>query len=141
AIGFTTGVPRPGELGVVEDLLVDRAFIPQRYSSAAELAAVKDVAIATGVDGSQPAAHQVANAPAAACLARAIYVPGQPISAGRPHTSLGAHRSETVPESEGIRWVDEMKATNTQAASAFLASFVLVVWIAGGLPKGADFTS
>src|SRR5699024_11328194 len=27
AIGFTTGVPRPGELGVVEDLLVDRAFI------------------------------------------------------------------------------------------------------------------
>src|SRR5690606_6642959 len=26
AVGFTLGVPRPGQLGVVEDLLVDRAF-------------------------------------------------------------------------------------------------------------------
>ena len=141
AIGFTTGVPRPGELGVVEDLLVDRAFIPQRYSSAAELAAVRDVAIATGVDGSRPAAHQVANALAAACLARAIDVPGQAISAGLRNHSLGAHRMVTVAESDGVRWVDDSKATNTHAANASLASFDKIVWIAGGLPKGADFTS
>jgi UDP-N-acetylmuramoylalanine--D-glutamate ligase len=141
AIGFTTGVPHPGELGVVEDLLVDRAFIPQRYSSAAELAALSDVAIATGVEGSRPAEHQVANALAAACLARAIDVPGQAISAGLKNHSLGAHRMVTVAEQDGIRWVDDSKATNTHAANASLGAFDSIVWIAGGLPKGADFTS
>ncbi|WP_216656730.1 UDP-N-acetylmuramoyl-L-alanine--D-glutamate ligase [Brevibacterium sp. CT2-23B] len=141
AIGFTTGVPRPGELGVVEDLLVDRAFIPQRYSSAAELASFDDVATATGVAGSRPAPHQVANALAAACLARAIDVPGQAIAAGLQNHSLGAHRMVTVAEADGIRWVDDSKATNTHAANASLAAFDSIIWIAGGLPKGADFTS
>ncbi|GGC40707.1 UDP-N-acetylmuramoylalanine--D-glutamate ligase [Brevibacterium sediminis] len=141
AIGFTTGVPRPGELGVVEDLLVDRAFIPQRYSSAAELASLDDVATATGVARSRPASHQVANALAAACLARAIDVPGQAIAAGLQNHSLGAHRMVTVAEADGIRWVDDSKATNTHAANASLAAFDSIIWIAGGLPKGADFTS
>lgn len=141
AIGFTTGVPRPGELGVVEDFLVDRAFIPQRYSSAAELASLDDVAVATGAAGSRPAPHQVANALAAACLARAIDVPGQAISAGLRSHSLGAHRMVTVAEADGIRWVDDSKATNTHAANASLAAFDSIIWIAGGLPKGADFTS
>ncbi|WP_083532659.1 UDP-N-acetylmuramoyl-L-alanine--D-glutamate ligase [Brevibacterium epidermidis] len=141
AIGFTGGVPHPGELGVVEDLLVDRAFIPQRYSSAAELASLDDVAAATGVAGSRPAPHQIANALAAACLARAIDVPGQAISAGLRSHSLGAHRMVTVAEADGIRWVDDSKATNTHAANASLAAFDSIIWIAGGLPKGADFTS
>ena len=141
AIGFTTGVPRPGELGVVDDLLVDRAFIPQRYSSAAELASLDDVAAATGVAGSRPAPHQVANALAAACLARAIDVPGQAIAAGLQNHSLGAHRMVTVADADGIRWVDDSKATNTHAANASLAAFDSIIWIAGGLPKGADFTS
>lgn len=141
AIGFTTGIPGPGQLGVVEDLLVDRAFIPQRYSSAAELASLADVAAATGVPGSDPAAHQVSNALAAAALARSIGVPGQAISEGLKSHSLGAHRMVTVTEAQGVRWVDDSKATNTHAANASLSSFESIVWIAGGLPKGADFTS
>lgn len=141
AIGFTTGIPRPGELGVVEDLLVDRAFIPQRYSSAAEIASLSDVAAATGADGGEPAAHQVANALAAAALARSIDVPGQAIAAGLRAHSTGAHRMVTLGERDGIRWVDDSKATNTHAANASLGSFDSIVWIAGGLPKGADFTS
>ncbi|WP_367618820.1 glutamate ligase domain-containing protein [Brevibacterium sp.] len=141
AIGFTTGIPRPGELGVVEDMLVDRAFIPQRYSSAAELASLEDVAAATGVPGQTPADHQVSNALAAAALARSIGVPGQAISEGLKKHSLGAHRMVTVAESSGVRWVDDSKATNTHAANASLSSFESIVWIAGGLPKGADFTS
>ncbi|WP_350268967.1 UDP-N-acetylmuramoyl-L-alanine--D-glutamate ligase [Brevibacterium sp. CBA3109] len=141
AIGFTTGIPRPGELGVVEDMLVDRAFIPQRYSSAAELASMNDVAIATGVPGREPADHQVSNALAAAALARSIGVPGQAISEGLRNHSLGAHRMVTVAEGNGVSWVDDSKATNTHAANASLSSFDSIVWIAGGLPKGADFTS
>ncbi|WP_167953129.1 UDP-N-acetylmuramoyl-L-alanine--D-glutamate ligase [Brevibacterium marinum] len=140
AIGFTTGIPRPGELGVVEDLLVDRAFIPQRYSSAAELASLDDVATATGVAGQRPADHQISNALAAAALARSVGVPGPAIAEGLKNHSLGAHRMVTVAERDGIRWVDDSKATNTHAANASLNSFDPIIWIAGGLPKGADFT-
>ena len=40
AIGFTLGIPGPSMLGVVDDLLVDRAFIEQRRDSALELAKI-----------------------------------------------------------------------------------------------------
>src|SRR5215211_4714807 len=64
AIGFTLGVPAVGMVGVVDDVLVDRAFVAERQTSAAELAPVDDV---------RPAApHNVANALAAAALARSI---------------------------------------------------------------------
>lgn len=36
AIGFTTGIPAPSMVGVVEDVLADRAFVEQRQRSAAE---------------------------------------------------------------------------------------------------------
>ena len=55
--------PRSGMLGVVDDVLADRAFIEGRERNAAELARVSDVP--TG------APHNVANALAAAALARA----------------------------------------------------------------------
>src|SRR5215216_8013948 len=53
AIGFTLGTPGLSMLGVVDDLLVDRAFIEQRRDSALELAKVSDV--------SPAAPHNVAN--------------------------------------------------------------------------------
>ena len=43
AIGITEGIPAISMLGVVDDLLVDRAFIPQRKDSALEVASVSDV--------------------------------------------------------------------------------------------------
>ena len=58
AIGFTLGIPAVSMLGVVDDLLVDRAFVEQRRDSALELAKVSDV--------SPAAPHNVANALAAA---------------------------------------------------------------------------
>ena len=66
AIGFTLGVPTIGMLGLVDDVLADRAFIEGRERNAAELANVSDVP--TG------APHNVANALAAATLARAFGV-------------------------------------------------------------------
>ena len=66
AIGFTLGTPGLSMLGVVEDVLVDRAFIDNRASHAQELATFDDI---------HPfAAHNVANALAAAALARAYGV-------------------------------------------------------------------
>ena len=61
AIGFTLGIPAPSMLGVVDDVLVDRAFLAQRRDSAVEIAKLADV---------QPyAPHNVENALAAAALA------------------------------------------------------------------------
>jgi UDP-N-acetylmuramoylalanine--D-glutamate ligase len=54
---------------------------------------------------------------------------------------LDAHRIELVAESDGIRWIDDSKATNPHAANASLASFDRVVWIVGGLLKGVDISS
>lgn len=63
AVGITWGMPSISMFGLVEDILVDRAFIPQRESSAAELCTVADL------PDSDPAT--VRDALAAAALARA----------------------------------------------------------------------
>ncbi len=131
AIGFTLGVPGPSELGVVDDLLVDRAFVADRLTSAAELAAVADVVPA--------APHNVANALAAAALARSFGVDAAAVQAGLVAFRPDAHRIATVATVGGVTWVDDSKATNPHAAAASLTAFDRIVWIAGGLAKGATF--
>jgi len=126
---FSLGTPAPGELGVVEDLLVDRAFVsdPLEASMIAEL---KDI---------QPTLpHSVLNALAAAALARSVQVSYADIQSALIDFHPGRHRIELVLDSEGISWIDDSKATNPHAASASIMSHLSVVWIAGGLAKGAD---
>lgn len=131
AIGFTLGIPGPSMLGVVDDLLVDRAFIEQRRDSALELAAVGDVTPA--------APHNLANALAAAALARSYGVPATAVRDGLRALELGGHRIQQIAERDGVRWIDDSKATNPHAADASLAAFDPVVWIAGGQAKGTRF--
>ena len=50
------------------------------------------------------------------------------------------HRTETILERDGVRWVNDSKATNPHAAQAALESFDSVVWVVGGLLKGVDIT-
>ncbi|WP_420158617.1 UDP-N-acetylmuramoyl-L-alanine--D-glutamate ligase [Nocardiopsis sp. CNT-189] len=129
-VGFGLGTPRPGELGVVEDLLVDRAFTADRRSTAEELASLSDV---------RPAApHQVANALAAAALARAAGAAPGAVRAGLAAFGPEPHRIAPVAEVGGVLYVDDSKATNTHAAAASLSAYEPVVWIAGGLLKGAE---
>jgi UDP-N-acetylmuramoylalanine--D-glutamate ligase len=131
AIGFTLGVPGPSMLGVVDDLLVDRAFIPQRRDSAVEVAKLADVV--------PYAPHNVANALAAAALARSFGVHPTAVANGLKRLRIGDHRIQTVAEVGGVRYVDDSKATNPHAAAASLAAFDSVVWIAGGQAKGTSF--
>jgi UDP-N-acetylmuramoylalanine--D-glutamate ligase len=131
AIGFTLGVPGPSMLGVVDDLLVDRAFIPQRRDSAVEVAKLADVV--------PYAPHNVANALAAAALARSFGVHPTAVANGLKRLRIGDHRIQTVAEVSGVRYVDDSKATNPHAAAASLAAFDSVVWIAGGQAKGTSF--
>ena len=131
AVGFTLGAPGLSMLGVVEDAIVDRAFIEDRHNTAAELASVHDVA--------PFAPHNVANALAAAALARAFGVPASAVRDGLRAFRPDGHRIALVAELGTVSYVDDSKATNPHAAAASLAAYDSVVWIAGGLAKGADF--
>lgn len=133
AIGFGLDVPGPSDLGVVEGILCDRAFLDDRQRSALEIITLAELE-PRGLD----APHIVANILAASALARAAGVP-----VGILHDALGefrldAHRIETVAVAGGIRWIDDSKATNPHAAEASLKAFGKVVWIVGGLLKGVD---
>lgn len=131
AIGFTLGTPAVSMLGVVDDLIVDRAFIEQRQRNALELAKVSDV---------QPAApHNVANALAAAALARSYGVHHSSVAKGLQNLQLAGHRIQQVAEADGVRWVDDSKATNPHAANSAMNAYDSFVWIAGGQAKGTTF--
>ena len=81
--------------------------------------------------------HNVSNALAAAGLARAAGVNHESIRSALATFTPGRHRIEQVLSSGGITWIDDSKATNPHAASASIMSALSVVWIAGGLAKGA----
>jgi UDP-N-acetylmuramoylalanine--D-glutamate ligase len=129
---FSIDTPAPGEIGVVEELLVDRAFVNDP-AEAAMICELNDIV--------PTVPHNVSNALAAAGLARAINVPHHEIQKALQAFRPGRHRIETVYEADGITWVDDSKATNPHATAASLMSHLSVVWIAGGLAKGADMES
>ncbi|WP_345035560.1 UDP-N-acetylmuramoyl-L-alanine--D-glutamate ligase [Streptomyces sannanensis] len=131
AIGFTLGAPGPSQLGVVDGILVDRAFVADRYKNAQELAEVSDI--------NPPAPHNIANALAAAALARAFGVEPAAVREGLRNFRPDAHRIAHVADVDGVTYIDDSKATNTHAAEASLAAYDPIVWIAGGLAKGATF--
>lgn len=133
AIGFGAGVPGPSDVGIVEGILVDRAFLDERRHSALELATLDDLR-----DAGMTAPHSVANVLAAAALARAAGVEPASIRQAIRSFRMDEHRTQLVAEAGGVAWVDDSKATNAHAADAALRAFASVVWIAGGQLKGVD---
>lgn len=132
AIGFTTGIPGRSAVGYVEEFLVDRAFIDDR-SQALEIAQLSDI---ENIGVITP--HLLANVAAATALARSVGVQPSEIRNAIRSFRLDGHRIQLVAESNGIRWIDDSKATNPHATAASLSSFDSVVWIVGGLLKGVD---
>jgi UDP-N-acetylmuramoylalanine--D-glutamate ligase len=123
-VEFTLAAPDSEQVGVLGDRLVDRAF------GAGELIALRDVR-PTG-------AHNVANALAAAALARAVDVPASAVADGLRAFVPDPHRNQDVGDVGGVAYVDDSKATNPHAARASLTAYQTVVWIAGGLLKGVE---
>ncbi len=129
-VAFRLNTPFAGELGLVEDLLVDRAFTADPAVSAEELATIADV---------RPAGpHNVSNALAAAALARAHGVTPDAVLKGLRGYQPAPHRAVEVAEVAGIRYVNDSKATNPHAAAGSLRAHESIVWIAGGQLKGAS---
>jgi len=131
-VAFRLGPPGPGELGTSEDLLVDRAFagpdgdVPAAGVVLAEVSEVRP-----------QAPHNVADALAAAALARAYGVPPAAVRSGLTAFQPEPHRMTLVARVGEVDYVDDSKASNPHAAAASLAAYRSVVWVAGGLFRGA----
>ncbi|MGV0646011.1 UDP-N-acetylmuramoyl-L-alanine--D-glutamate ligase [Mycolicibacterium sp. XJ2546] len=123
--GFRLGEPGERELGVRDGMLIDNAFGDQ-----VRLAEAASIPVAGPVG--------VLDALGAAALARAVDVPAETIAAALRGFTVGRHRAEVVATVDGVTYVDDSKATNPHAAQASIAAYPRVVWIAGGLLKGAS---
>lgn len=126
-VTYTLATPAPHQIGLVENLIVDRAFPSGDAEVLFELG-----------DLVQAVPHQLANAMAAAALARSLGVSDGAIRAALREFKVDHHRLEMILEEDGVRWIDDSKATNPHAALAALRSQLSSIWIAGGLSKGAD---
>ena len=85
------------------------------------------------------APHNIANATAAAALARSVGVRPQAVAEGLRNLNLAGHRIQRIAEADGVAWVDDSKATNPHAANSAMSAFESFVWIAGGQAKGTTF--
>ena len=128
-IFYSLESPQSGEIGLVESILVDRAFI-EEGADAKVLAELSDI---------QPTIpHNVLNSMAAAALCLSIGIGREDIRRGLTAFTLDHHRMETILERNEITWINDSKATNPHAAMASILSHRSVIWIAGGLAKGAS---
>lgn len=128
-IWFSLDTPAPGEIGLVEELLIDRAFSPnpQEANEISEL-----------VDITPTVPHNVLNAMAAAALALSVGISYEKIKEGLNSFTTDHHRMELIRSHNEINWIDDSKATNPHAAAASIMANLNVIWLAGGLAKGAQ---
>lgn len=121
-IGFTLHDPDFGHFGVREGWLVDG----------------RGQLLCRADDIRPSGAHNVANALAAAALAYQVGVGAADVGEGLRTYQPEPHRNIEIAVRQGVRWVDDSKATNPHAAQAALNAYESVVWIAGGQLKGVD---
>ena len=82
-----------------------------------------------------PGAHNHQNACAAFAACRALGLAPKVIEQALHSFSGLPHRSQLVGEAGGVRFVNDSKATNVDAAIKALAAFPRIRWICGGLEK------
>ena len=87
-----------------------------------------------------PGAHNRENAAAATAAARALGIDEETIATALRTFPGVPHRLELVAELDGVRWVNDSKATNTAAARRALTAFDAPLHlILGGSLKGERF--
>lgn len=126
-ITVSTSEPRAQGVYVRDGVLIDASDGPAR--EVADLGRLPTL----------PGRHNQQNAAVAFAALRALglradeIVPGLATFPGLPH------RLEEVARGGGVRWINDSKATNTEAAARALGSFRDVYWIAGGRAKPGGF--
>ncbi|MCS4484541.1 UDP-N-acetylmuramoyl-L-alanine--D-glutamate ligase [Gleimia sp. 6138-11-ORH1] len=138
AVGYTLATPTPSQIGIVEDLFVDRAFVENRQKQAEAVAQLSDI---YGFASQHPSVALVKDTLAAIALTRAYGVSSAAIAQGLQNFKTAEHRRSIVGQVADMVWINDSKATNTHAALASLNGFPpqSIIWIAGGDAKGQDF--
>jgi UDP-N-acetylmuramoylalanine--D-glutamate ligase len=88
-----------------------------------------------------PGAHNWQNAAAAYAAARALGLGPQAILQGLQTYPGLAHRQELIATIEGVRYVNDSKATNADATAKALVCYEPIYWILGGRPKEGGIAS
>ena len=112
-----------GGVGVVDGLLQDRSKGGHIWTL--------DISGVEGLRGR----HNWQNAAAAVAVVRSLGLSDQEIEKGLTSFKGLAHRMELIANDNGVRFVNDSKATNAEAAEKALASFDNIYWICGGRPK------
>jgi UDP-N-acetylmuramoylalanine--D-glutamate ligase len=134
-VSFTLGIPAKSMIGYVEEFLVDRAFLEERAEAALEIASDDDLK-----EVGELTLQLKQNVAAATALVRAVDLNPSVIKHAISTFRLAPHRVQFVAEKDGVKFIDDSKATNAHAAKGSLASFDSVIWIVGGLLKGVDIS-
>lgn len=82
-----------------------------------------------------PGAHNHQNACAAYAAARTLGLAPRLIGEAMASFPGLPHRSQTIAEADGVRYVNDSKATNLDSAVKALSAFRNIRWICGGLEK------
>lgn len=130
-VSFGLGKPEnDAEYGIV----ADRNGNEQLMKGSRKLLPIKDIPLV--------GQHNVSNVLAALALLEPLALPMPKVVAAIRNFSGLPHRMQLVAEKNGVRWVNDSKATNIGAAQAAIEGIQgELVLIAGGQGKGADFSS
>ena len=130
-----------GAAGAAGQLASDKgyALVAVDGGEIVETSGTGEQTVLASADGiSPPGPAGIADATAAAALARSAGVDARSIAEALQTFTVQAHRGQVVAETGGITWIDNSKATNPHAAAAALRGQSNVVWVAGGQLKGAS---
>jgi UDP-N-acetylmuramoylalanine--D-glutamate ligase len=119
----------PGGVYVLDGTLID-----DRAGNARRIIDLTTIA-------SLPGAHNWQNAAAAYAAASTCGLDEAAITAGLASFAGLAHRQELVARLGKIRFVNDSKATNADAAAKALGCYDAIHWIVGGVPKTGGITS
>jgi UDP-N-acetylmuramoylalanine--D-glutamate ligase len=128
-----TGPARVVPISVLEPVsggvYVDKGWLVDALAAKPER--VLDLALAERL----PGAHNWQNAAAAYAVARACGIDTAAVTAAICSFPGLAHRQELVGTIDGVRYINDSKATNADATEKALLCYPAIYWIAGGLPK------
>ncbi|WP_131886054.1 UDP-N-acetylmuramoyl-L-alanine--D-glutamate ligase [Dietzia cinnamea] len=128
-IGVRLGAPAAGECGVVDGVLTARIGGGDDDD---------EVPLLPAADVRPAGPAGVLDALAASAVAMSVGARAEHVAAALRSFTVGAHRAEPVGVVDGVTYIDDSKATNPHAARTSLLAGGPMVWIAGGLLKGAD---
>ncbi|MFN7242380.1 MAG: UDP-N-acetylmuramoyl-L-alanine--D-glutamate ligase, partial [Dietzia cercidiphylli] len=128
--GGRRGPPGAGEFGVIDGVLTARIGEQEGDDD--------EVALLPAVDVRPPGPAGILDALSAAAVAMSVGARPEHVAAALRGFTVAAHRAELVDTVDDVRYVDDSKATNPHAARTSLLAGGTMVWVAGGLLKGAD---